>query len=344
MIIQIDQSYPFLQNGGTGINFYEGGGAFILASNNLVRVNYRGIHTYKSARLNIQENHNIWKVKTCNLSAFSMCNTGDGHIFPYFSPRIGNTSLEYCVKSLAKVIINNPNIYDYSSCDILDQSQDLIYTDSLLYIRTNNIDIWKYWAMVLCCIYLIRSVSVNLIGKLESNSVYTPQYPAIIVSLTAWLIVLCDWDSYYITSNDIVFFWVSIGYVGLYLGFHAYHAYVWYMHTYYYNHHNKQYMEPKIFNMSTATIQLVTARLYASTETPYIPVILFLLLTRIWEKEVTKKFFHIITGLMDCIYISMLMSIGVTFHIFYLFPIFMITRVMALKITESARNSKTQPL
>jgi len=348
MIIQIDQSYPSLLNNGVKVGFYEAGGAFLLASNRITRINYRGIHTYQRDHILDNILNKGWSVNTCNISAFSMCSMYTGHFFPCFPPRIGNVSEEHCKKSISKMIINNPNIYDISSCDILDQNKDIIYSESSVYTKNNVVDIWKYWVLIICCIYLIRSVSINIISKMKQTEEYTPQYPVIICAFIAFMIVISDGDTFYITNNDLMFYWTSIAYISVYIIFHSYHAVRWYqnlkIHRIHENNiHRNVYTEPKIFNLSTATIHLVTMRLYSSTETPYIPVILFLMLIRIWEKEVTKKLFHVITGLFDCIYIAMLMSIGVSFQQFYLFPIFMITRLMAQKILISNNHDSIKP-
>ena len=322
-LLSVDLNYPELSSTSQYLKFHHGGPAFILASNNLIRFNYRGIQYLPQGELVLDQGKG-WSKYSCNASAYSLCITNYGHLFPSKTPLVGTpTPLGLsCSHSNGKSIVNQP-VYDISSCDILDESVEIVYTPNTIFIRHSYMPTALYLFYIVCCIYLVRSLSLNVISKLD-HTVEVVQYPTVLVVLTIWIIALIDGDSYYATRNDVAFYWCTIVYVLLYLVFHGYHVYC----HYYYN--TKRI--PRVFNMSAATMQLVVMRLYGITETPYAGVIIAIIATRIWEKELNKKRTHIFTGLIDCIYISLLMHMGFSYSSSYLFPLIVGAKLLAEKL------------
>lgn len=322
-LLPVELNYPELSSTSQLVKFHHGGAAYVLASNQLIRFNYRGIQILQQAEL-VLGRSNKWSKYPCNVSSHSLCITDYGHLFPSSSPLVGaQTPMGLsCSHSNGKNTVNQA-VYDISSCDILDESVEIVYTPNSLYIRHSYMSTVLYLFYIACCIYLVRSLSLNVISKLD-HTVEIVQYPTVLVVFIIWTITLIDGDSYYATSNDVAFYWCTILYVLLYLAFHGYHVY---RHQYL-----KNKRIPRVFNMTAAAMQLVVMRLYGSTETPYAGVIIAIIATRIWEKELNKKRTHVFTGLIDCIYVSLLMHMGFSYSSSYLFPLIVGANLLAAKL------------
>jgi hypothetical protein len=334
VLLPIDSNYPSIMSNAYTVKFYEGGGAFLLASNNMVRLNYRGIQYLPDAQLISGILEKGWSEYDCNVSKSSLCSMSTGAIFPSYAPRIGNSSTELsCTQSIGKQMVGEA-VYDVSSCDILDEYVEIIYTPNKVYTRHSYMHILIYFIFIICCILIVRSLSLNIISKLDS-SVVVVQYPTLLVIFVILLITLIQGDSYYATVNDLVFFWFTVMYVIIYLLFHGYHVYIQWR--------TQIHKEPRVFNLSAAAMQLVVMRLYGSAETPYAGVIIAVIATRLWEKELNRKRPHIFTGLMDCIYISLLIHIGFSYAMSYLFPLFVGCKVLAERLHSTTKtHNKTQ--
>lgn len=329
LLLSIDSNYPGIMSNAYAIKFYEGGGSFLLASNNMIRFNYRGIQCITDTQLIPNLLDKGWSKFACNVSKSSLCSMHSGHVFPTATPRIGNdTTGLSCSQSSGKQMVGEA-VYDISSCDILDEYVEVIYTPNYVYTRHSYMPVLVYFLFIVCCICIVRSLSLNIISKLDSTAVVV-QYPTFIVVVVVLLITLVQGDSYYATPNDLMFFWLTVAYIIVYLCFHGYHSYILWK--------NQIHKEPRVFNLSAAALQLVVMRLYGSTETPYAGVIIAVITTRLWEKELHKRRTHVFTGLLDCIYISLLIHIGFSYALSYLFPLFVGCKLLAEKLHSASQS------
>jgi hypothetical protein len=332
-ILTITDGAPFLTEAETSrrIDFFEGGGAYMLLSHDLVRVNARGIRILRESNLmsdNMLYHH--WQHELCNISAFAMCQRPSGATFPFSAPLVGvgNTwGVTACANGQGKMMnALDTASYDVSSCDILDESLDMVYTQGHVYYRLNRMSFVWYWGLILGCIYLIRSVSLNIISKFK-ESVPPTQHIILCVNVVIWILISIDGDVYYVTENDRFFYWVTQVYIMLYILFHAYHATIRFWRA--------TYMEPRVFNLSIASLQLVTTRLYGSAETPYVIVIVGLMASRIWEKQIVHKTSFVVTGLFDCMYLTLLVALGFTYELYFLCPLFIFSRNIAGNLAQA---------
>lgn len=320
-LYDIDETQPILSSENYPLHFYEGGPAFILASNSFIRVNYRGIRTLQNTKIIPNILDKGWSSSVCQLSSTSLCTTSQGDIFPSKFTRIGNTpTASHCTHSTGKTLVSYP-IYDISACDILDESMDVFYYDQHVYTRYTVMSMYTYWFLIVCCIFFVRSISLNIMNKLD-HSVIISQYQTVILIFIMLVVILANGDSYYITEDDNMFYWLNILYICISLSYRLYFVYIWWKNNY-------KYQEPRILNLCAVCIQLIFTRLYGSAETPYAIAIIGIISTRIWEKEYNPTLLNMITGLIDCMYISVLITMGYSYDIVYLFPVFMISKLIA---------------
>lgn len=330
----LDDNKPYISSDSSKVNFFEGGGAFLLHSNVAVRFTYRGIQSITYGNSIIPGSS--WIKLDCNISAFSACAYSHGHLFSSERPHVGYHRLILpqlqCVKSQGKEIVLDP-MYDISACDILEESYDVIYTQNTMYIQLNYMSTWEYWALVIGSIYLVRSISLNIMSKYNGTPLSNQSY-ILLVATVLVILVLKDGDRFQVTANDILFYWVNMVYIGLYMCYHMYH---WAKH---YIFHLESTAQPMIFNASAACLQLVASRLYSSAETPYTVVILALVSSRVWEKEMSLNISHKLTGMLDCCFVSLLITVGFTYNTFYLIPLFMSSWMVAQMIHLTSLKKK----
>lgn len=290
----------------------EGGPAFALASAGAVRINYRGIILYPpSARVRTFSANSGWHSVPCNVSAWALCSSDIGHVFPSVLPRMperraavqvdGWTDLG-CSNSVGKVLTDK-GVYDVSACDVLDEGLDVLYFASRIAHRHSGTPLWKYWTMVILAIVLVRNLSYNIQDLWERTD--TPsrwQAPALLSSLVLLILVLIDGDSAFVTSADQLFFWSTVGYIIIYLALHTWTRWnrpkteedVDEEHeglipedseTTSMNQLDdtaEPVYEKPVYNIIVATLQLVAMHFYSSAQTPYNTVLFGMLACRGW--------------------------------------------------------------
>lgn len=324
----IQDNVPILTSNNIPLTFTDGGPAFLLASNNMIRFNYRTIRVTTQALLRNDMIPIGWSKYSCNISKYGLCQTPLGVLFPIQTPLFGPDITGHhlrCKDSSSKALVNY-SVYDISACDVIQNELEVVYVPGYAYIKHTTLVWWKYWIMVLASILVVRAVSLNIISKLQhTKDAY--QYTTILVISLVWILIITEGDSVYITENDLFFFWMNIIYIMGYLAFHAYHS--WYKLFV-----NPKYVEPRVFNLAAALLQAVLMRLYGSTETPYTMVIVGVICTRIWEKESQQRVMHIITGMIDTLYMSLLLYMGYTYDIALLFPVVLFARILSKQMSK----------
>jgi hypothetical protein len=295
------------------LSWWDGGPAFALASAGAVRVNYRGVLVYPAtARIRDvfgPSSASIagWHGRQCNASAWALCSSDVGDIFPSKAPRMperhaavkadGWNDLS-CSQSKGK-ILTDKGVYDISACDVFDEGLDVLYSRGYVSHRHSAIPVWEYWTLVILAIILVRFFSYNVQSLWEAGGkpeTVQGQLPPLIASFVLLVLVLIRGDSAYVTSADQLFFWSTTAYILIYLAMHLW-ARCW---------GGKQdkeqgdgveeeqeggcdkaveetraYERP-VYNIIVATLQLVATRFYNAAETPYNIVLLGMLACRGW--------------------------------------------------------------
>jgi hypothetical protein len=306
-------------NGDKRMAWWGGGPAFVLASSGAVRLNFRGLFTYPPSSIVRRLDKGLgWHGIPCNLSAWSLCSSEVGHVFPASKPRMPERKEAVvvdgwndlgCSKSDGKILVSL-GVYDISACDVFDEGLDLLYTSGMLYHRHTAMPAWKYWTLVALSIVLVRCLSYNIqsLWLPPGEAVVHNQWLPLGGSLALLVLVLIDGDSIYVTGADLIFYWCTVGYVGLYLGIHggsrAQSGPVLGDST-----ATGQYEQP-VFNVIVGTLQLVAMRFYTAAETPYNTVLVAMLASRGWTKMLVRQHCHGASLVLDSLYLSLCIELA----------------------------------
>jgi len=269
--IALDQSSaPFLRTwDGRVVDWSTGPVAALVDTSLALRVSSRGMHFYQ---------HDVsvrGRGRRCKRHASALCETEGGSlVFPESSPPRYAFGASHCgTDSAGRVVVANASIYDISMCDLVQGQLDVIYWRDHLYFDYNlYLPDWAYILTALAVLYLVVSLGQNIARVMGDQNAITMPIVTELVALgqAALLLSLHDPMRIFVADHDRLMFWVVLGYLAIYLARHAFElALERYVYT---------------FNVITASLMLVTARLYCSFETPYTTVLLVLLLTRLAHK------------------------------------------------------------
>jgi len=190
-------------------------------------------------------------------------------------------------------------VYDVSACDVLDEGLDVVYSRGRVYQRRSGLGAPVYWVLVVLGVLLIRALSYNikalaghaaqgdLAGGVNKalaghaaqgesgpdKGAAAAQWPALAWTTLAWCILVAEGDGVYATVEDALCFWFCVAYVALYVAYHALFFAV-----------ADPAGEPPIFNVLVGTLQLIVCRLFGGALTPYNPVLLVMVGTRMCMK------------------------------------------------------------
>jgi hypothetical protein len=175
--------------------------------------------------------------------------------------------------SKGRLIVDNPSIYDISVCDLIEAQLDVVFFEDKVYLDHDlGIPQWAYIVMALSTLALVISMGQN-IAYIMGDEQASPQ-PILTecVCFVLIVILLClnsPWRVW-ISDHDRFMALLTFAYIIVYLVRHGFDiSTTKYVYT---------------FNIITATLILVTARLYCTFETPYASVFYVLLLTRFFHK------------------------------------------------------------
>lgn len=328
-VLALDDARPWLVSDGTAVDWASGGGAFLLASNPVVRVNYRGIITEAPGAVLRDLASLGWARANCNLSAHGLCASEFGTTFPI--QRTGPRSCEdtpgqlppdwaalRCRNADGRVLTHEP-VYDLSACDVLDEGADVLYSAGVLYYRRSDLAAWAYWTLIVGAILLVRGLSQNVRAHREARRDGTQSLP-LGASVVCLLVVSHEGSDMYATEADHVFYVATMLYCMCYLGYHAYFL----MYARALSLQDPQptvqapqptpdatrRVQPPIFNLAAGVLQLIVSRLYTGAESPYNPIILLILCTRAITKLLQPSAAHAATGLLDATYIALACELG----------------------------------
>jgi hypothetical protein len=308
-LFPLDQAYPQLVSEQTALAWPDGGAAYLVASSGLVRVNLRGVQS-RGAGVHLRDLPTLgWRSLACNVSAYALCRSAAGDVFPSSAPRVGELFREEalpggweeglgCSNSRGKVVTAE-RVYDVSACDVLDEGLDVVYSRGRVYQRRSGLGAPVYWVLVVLGVLLIRALSYNikalaghaaqgdLAGGVNKalaghaapgesgpdKGAAAAQWPALAWTTLAWCILVAEGDGVYATVEDALCFWFCVAYVALYVAYHASLLAA-----------ADPAGEPPIFNVLVGTLQLIVCRLFGGALTPYNPVLLVMVGTRMCMK------------------------------------------------------------
>jgi len=301
-----DSWRPGLSSGDKRLTWWGGGPAFVLASSGAVRLNFRGVFTYGPKSIVRQLDKGLgWHGIPCNVSAWALCSSEAGHVFPATNPRMPEQQQSVavdgwndlgCSQSTGKILVSL-GAYDISACDVVDEGLDLLYTSGMVYHRHTSMPLWEYWVTVVLPIVLVRCLSYNIqsLWLPPGETVVQTQWVPLGSSLSLMILLLLDGDSIYITTADQIFYWSTVAYVSVYLSIHAISRLSQHARN---NTQNPQITAPKeaadktkelhgqyeqpVFNVIIGTLQLVAMRFYTAAESPYNTVLVAMLASRVW--------------------------------------------------------------
>jgi hypothetical protein len=269
--VALDQaSAPFLRTwDGRPVDWSVGPVAALVDTSLAVRVSSRGMHFYQ---------HDVQPSaagSACTRHASALCETEGGSlVFPETSaPRYAPGASRCGTDSVGRVVVANASIYDISMCDLVQGQLDVIYWRGQLFFDYNlYLPDWAYIITALSVLYLVVSLGQNIARVMgDDKAITNPLLTEVVALGQAVLIVsLHNPLRIFVAEHDRLMFGVVIGYLAIYL---ARHAFDLFMDKYVYT-----------FNVITASLMLVTARLYCSFETPYSTIMMVLLMTRLAHK------------------------------------------------------------
>jgi hypothetical protein len=264
--------------------------AALLETSSAVRISHRGIHFY---------DHDVFPLSTgyaCPRADHSLCVLAhDGNrLFPMRSPPTYNPSPAADIQPPmrhasaigcdssgeegrwdpdgGRVVVSSPaTAYDISLCDL--DNVDVIWTRGIVHVDPDvRLPLWAYVASALCVLFLVVSLGQNIGRVLGDPSATTHPWFTELLCLGQCALLLALTPPYrvWVAEHDRAMLWATAIYIALYLARHAFSLAM---------HHHVHTL-----NVVTATLVLVTARLYCSFETPYATIFLLLLLTRLAHK------------------------------------------------------------
>lgn len=318
-LVSLDDSKPFLSASGRAIEWHGGGPAFLLSRTPILRVNSRGVFTEKKhAKLRQDLPRLGWARFPCNFSAVSLCRAQPGEVFPLLKPVAGEGSLPHgfdslrCSDSQGK-LRSAASEYHVSACDIVDEGLDVVFSDQLVWIKNTKIGTAEYVLYLVLATFLVRGLSVNL----QKKQVLERQAYVVGASLACCALCLVDGDSPYVTESDQLFFWCTLLYCLAYSAYHIYQL-------------KTEPSQRPVFNLIAGTLQLVSTRLYAGSETPYNPAVLFIIGARAFEKLKSAEWGQAGTAILDACYLSLMCELAFVPDPRFLVPVFLASYLYAV--------------
>lgn len=245
--------------------------AALLDTSHGVRVGHRGLHFY---------NHHVHMAlhgRRCKRVHNALCELDDGSlVMPQASPRF-KAGLGKCDGWGRTLVMQN--VYDISMCDIASGTNLIwVHRDGGLLWLQHDMGLGHWYIFTaLIVLFLVLSLGQNIASILGDKDAETHPLATEILCLAQCCIVTLQQNPYHVflTTHDQMMFAVFTAYVLLYVVRHCFEL----------------TQEGHVFtlNVITATLILVTARLYGSFETPYAPIFIFLLTSRMWHKIIDSR-------------------------------------------------------
>lgn len=325
-IFDLEDSVPWLRTRGSDVTFSRGWDAFVVADSTCVRVNARSVSA-KPSHWTPRALSGDWSTQTCVPSSdASLCRTQYSLAFPernagglpLYDPSLAWGGLE-CSRSFDGRVLDPGYGYDVTACDAIDGGGDLLYCGRSLSFSRQSIGDVVYWILCVISVLIVRSLSYLVVGTVSSaadpakdywNDVYT-----VIACVTALLLVwIPQGDSGFVTEEEAFFFQAVTFYCALYIVLYVAYFFV-----------DNERKDPPIYNLIAATLQIIACRLYLSAETPYNPILIWAVATRMLVKLRSSRWSEwslVLSALCDSYVLSLMSVLSFSYHPFYLIAVF----------------------
>lgn len=326
-IFDLVDSVPWLRSPANEVVFQRGWDFFQLARSSCIRINARGIQS-KPAHWTVRAIDTLWYRQECMPGVRGgLCELTDGGVIfldsgqgvlPTYNGSVVVADFG-CTRTHDGRNLDPTGWYDVSSCDVLDNGGDLVFCGRNLYFARTSLEEWSYWALCLIAIFLVRSLSYLVVHRIQSNASREFLWNDVLTVILCLIVLLSSalphGDLLFVTEEDRLFWWVLLIYVVIYIV-----LFVWYCIS------NKE-NDPPLYNLIAASLQVIATRLYLSSDTPYNPVLIWIISTRMLVKLRTLDLSILISisALMDSILLSLLGVWGFNFNYLFLIPLLMLS-------------------
>ena len=315
IIYPLDDTVPFLTTQGRQLDWSQGPDALAVAGSSLVRVNRRGV-VMKAAHWSLRDLEQLgWQVSTCLPGGHALCQTSNtSRVFPTDPPRFAarhRPSELKCTRESSKRVLDHDWHYDISSCDVLDGGGDVVVYQHRVAYKDTGISTFQYWLLCILAVFVVRSFSYRIQSQLDSqkrNDTWygftNDQITVLACALSVILAISPDFISQLVTWEDLLCCSFFVIYAAVYILAYGVHRH-----------------DPKapLYNLIAATLQLTASRLYKGVETPFAPVLLYVIITRCLIKVRSPwNLIQAITVACDCMLISLLCVFGFPYQPIYI--------------------------
>lgn len=251
----------------------------------------------------------------CFPSAKGLCELDSGSVyFPSNDLPMVNENLVWKCGSqvTSRVVTNETGRYDASACDVLDAQMDFVFSNGVAYSKASGLTEWIYWAVCILVIFLVRCLSKYVLASLTKNDTNRDKdedtlpnsATCLVASAACTLLIVSQGDHVFVTHEDLIFYWFTVFYIGLYECLFVCTRLLAYVR-------HAERKDPPFYNLLAGVLQLVACRLYASAETPYNPPIIFIIAVRMTIKSRRKPdLLRGITLLLDALMLSLTCVLG----------------------------------
>lgn len=325
-LFDLEDSVPWLRTRGSDVTFSRGWDAFVVADSTCVRVNARSVSA-KPSHWNPRPLSGAWVTQVCVPSAVaSLCSTAysqalperETGVAPLYDPSFAWGGLE-CTRPFDGRVLHPGYGYDVTACDAIDGGGDLLYCGRSLSFSRQSVGDAVYWILCVIAVLIVRSLSYLVVGTVSAvpdaaknswKDVYT-----VVACVTALLLVwIPQGDSGFVTEEEAFFFQAVTFYCALYIALYVAYFFV-----------DSEKKDPPIYNLIAATLQIIACRFYLSAETPYNPVLIWAVATRMLVKLRSSRWAEwtlVLSALCDSYVLSLMTVLSFSYHPYYLVAVF----------------------
>ena len=160
-----------------------------------------------------------------------------------------------------------PSLYEFhiTPCD-LRRGTSIVYANGQISVQRDlDLDYWANLGVLLIMVWLIINLGESIALILEVRGSAAHNHNTVVLCMALMSIIIGNMpDGFWATYNDILLYWCTVGYIGLYSLYHV--------------------KNRNTINVIVGCMMLVSARYYQSNETPYAATYLFIISTRFIQK------------------------------------------------------------
>ena len=320
-VFNLDDSAPYPTSNRARVRWTEGWDALAVADSSCVRVNARGVYVKPSHWTPRDLPPLGWASASCRPGGErgALCTSPMGCVFPTLRTPVYNASAQWqglgCTREASgRVLDTTQDRYDISTCDVIDAGGDAAVCARGVWTRRTGVSVWVYWVLCLLAVLIVRALSYLVVRRMHPDPPPAPEQSpgqssntmTVIACVAALpLVLIPDGDAVFITHEESFFFWCLCGYVVAYALLFAEHS----------RHEpsaSSSKNDPPIYNLIAATLQAIACRLYTGAETPYNPVLIWAVLTRMIVKLRADAFSPLVgtTVLIDSLLLALMCVLG----------------------------------